>query len=68
MGREEKKVGGITPINDLLTDIAKFNQTRYTSQPNAGTGNHGPLATRDLARKNHSSKESLSRQFRNVPL
>jgi autotransporter-associated beta strand protein len=29
--------GGIAPANSLTTDIARFNQTSYTSQPNAGT-------------------------------
>ncbi len=30
-------VGGVAPTNDLTTDIARFNCTSYTSQPNAGT-------------------------------
>ena len=29
--------GGPAPANDLTTDIARFNQTSYVSQPNAGT-------------------------------
>src|SRR5690606_40591171 len=30
-------IGGIAPANDLTTDIARFNQTAYATQPNAGT-------------------------------
>lgn len=29
--------GGTAPSNDLTTDIARFNQTAYATQPNAGT-------------------------------
>lgn len=29
--------GGVAPVNDLITDIARFNQGSYLFQPNAGT-------------------------------
>lgn len=30
-------VGGVAPKSDVYTDIARFNQTSYTNQPDAGT-------------------------------
>ncbi len=30
-------IDGTAPANDITTDIARFNQTSYNSQPNAGT-------------------------------
>ena len=30
-------VGGTAPANDLVTDIAQFDQASYTEHPNAGT-------------------------------
>lgn len=30
-------IGGVAPANDTTTDIARFNQTSYANQPNAGS-------------------------------